>query len=148
MKNCGPDLRCSLLLEIGAQTTTTMAASERWRRGAWQSSKEGVWGPAQLGWWKLPVQGWAGLAHLLQVCGRWSPCQHVTWVFDIWSGAKSWAAQVAVLTQCGDSCKEQRWLFYVFSHWRALLSNVHFLIKKQSILFDWQPQWMKSPRGK
>lgn len=53
-----------------------------------------------------------------------------------------------VLTQCGDSCAEQRWLFYVFSHWEALLLNVCFLIKRQSVLFYWQPQWMKPPRGK
>lgn len=53
-----------------------------------------------------------------------------------------------VLTQCGDSCAEQRWLFYVFSHWEALLLNVRFLIKRKSVLFYWQPQWMKPPRGK
>ena len=139
---------------------TQVAGSERWKKGACQHSKgHWEWGlegspTRELGCMGAPDKGKLAPGSCFLADG-WMKCYKRQEV-----NVSQWHTSLCVirneivgnprtvLTQCGDNCAEQRWLFYVFSHWEALLLNVRFLIKRQSVLFYWQPQWMKPPRGK
>lgn len=127
-------LRCSRLLDTDVQTTTPAAASERWRRGAANTlpTESRDWGAAQpesLGCMGALVKGklalgscFRFLADGLMKCNRrqaTNVSQGHTSLRVIRN--KTTGSPSTVLTQCGDSCTEQRWLFYMFSHWKALL---------------------------